>query len=72
MALLAVPRGHIVDDRVAKDVIIGLSAENVAAASADHQRQLDLVVDLLGHRAVKADRRARADDVLAGFEMTAG
>ena len=60
VALLEVARRHVVDDGVAEDVTEGLGAGNVAAARADHHRELDLVVQLLGDGVV--------DDVVAGAD----
>jgi hypothetical protein len=66
VAHLHVARGHVVDDRVAEDVVHRPRARDVAAAAADHDRELALVVDLAAdrrarqaHRVVRADRRTR-------------
>ena len=52
VALLEIARGHVIDHGVAEDVFEGFVERDVPPAGADHHRQLDLVVELLGHRVV--------------------
>jgi hypothetical protein len=54
VAHLHVARGDVVDHRVAQHVVHRARARDVAAAAADHHRQLGFVVDLLGEAAARA------------------
>ena len=59
---LDVAHAHIVRDRVAEDVVERVALEDIAALPADHDRELHLVVELLGGRRGMAHRRLGTDD----------
>ena len=52
---LAVARRDVVGDRVAEHVLEGLVDRDMAPGLADHDRELDLVVELLRHDGVEDD-----------------
>ena len=63
LAALDVPRGEVVEDHVAADVVLRLLGREPLSRLAQHDRELELVVELLGqvlgvdHRLVGADDR---------------
>src|SRR3970282_770918 len=58
---LEVARAHVVDDRVAPDVVERLLARDDPGGPADHHAELDLPVELRG-AARPQDRLARVED----------
>src|SRR2546429_9526056 len=59
--LLQVPRGHVVEARVAEDELAGARDGHVAAAALDDDRELGLVLHARGDGRVH-DRIVRADE----------
>src|SRR5690606_6132589 len=64
MAHLDIARGHVVDCRIAEDVLHRIAARDVAPAGADHHRALRFVVDLRRDRARQPYRLPWPDDAL--------
>ena len=59
---LDVARGDVVEDDVAGDVVLGLLGREELAGLADDDGELELVVELVGHRLGVDDRVVGADD----------
>ena len=59
---LDVARGDVVEDEVAGDVLLGLLGREELPRLADHDRELELVVQLVGHRLRIDDRVLGTDD----------
>ncbi len=62
MAALQVAGGDVVGDGVAEHVLVGPLLGDVAARLADHNRQLDLVVEQLGQALIQPHRGPRSVD----------
>ena len=66
MSLLEIARGHVIDDRVAEDVVQCLALWNVFSAPAYHDGKFDLIVEPAGDPRIDLDPFIRADDVAVG------
>src|SRR5215210_892542 len=62
LAALDVPGGDVVEDHVPADVVIGLVGPEPAPRFADDDRELELIVELLGQVLRIHDGLVRADD----------